>query len=100
MTRELAERFAARFTADRDRLTDFFPGARETIETLKTRGVRMALVTNGDSATQRAKIERFPPVRPSPKSAPAAVDYALAADGERAYFGRQKFVEGSTNGNR
>jgi hypothetical protein len=37
---------------------------------------------------------------PSPKSAPAAVDYALAADGERAYFGRQKFVEGSTNGNR
>ncbi len=59
MTRGLAERFAARFTADRDRLTDFFPGARETIETLKTRGVRMALVTNGDSATQRAKIERF-----------------------------------------
>jgi putative hydrolase of the HAD superfamily len=59
MSRELAERFAARFTADRDRLTDFFPGARETIETLKTRGVRMALVTNGDSATQRAKIERF-----------------------------------------
>jgi putative hydrolase of the HAD superfamily len=59
MTEELAERFAARFTADRDQLTDFFPGARETIETLKTRGVRMALVTNGDHATQRAKIERF-----------------------------------------
>jgi putative hydrolase of the HAD superfamily len=59
MSPELADRFAARFTADRDRLTDFFPGARETIETLKARGVLLALVTNGGSATQRAKIERF-----------------------------------------
>ena len=59
LTPELAARLAARFTACRDRLTDFFPGARETIETLKSRGVLLALVTNGDSATQRAKIERF-----------------------------------------
>ncbi len=59
MSRDLAERIAARFTACRDQLTDFFPGARETIETLKARGVLMALVTNGGSATQRAKIERF-----------------------------------------
>jgi putative hydrolase of the HAD superfamily len=56
---DLAERFAARFTACRDQVTDFFPGARETIETLKARGVLLALVTNGGSATQRAKIERF-----------------------------------------
>jgi putative hydrolase of the HAD superfamily len=40
-------------------VTDFFPGARETIEMLKARGVLLALVTNGGSATQRAKIERF-----------------------------------------
>lgn len=59
MTRELAERFADRFTAVRDQLTDFFPGARETIESLKARGVLMALVTNGSAATQRSKIERF-----------------------------------------
>jgi putative hydrolase of the HAD superfamily len=59
MSPELAERFATRFAAYRDQLTDFFPGARETIEKLKARGVLLALVTNGGSATQRAKIERF-----------------------------------------
>jgi putative hydrolase of the HAD superfamily len=59
LSAELAERIAARFTADRDQLTDFFPGARQTIETLKARGVLLALITNGGSATQRAKIERF-----------------------------------------
>lgn len=59
LTRDLAERFAARFSADRERLTDFFPGARETIEALKARGVLLALVTNGDSVTQRGKIARF-----------------------------------------
>lgn len=59
LTRSLAERFETRFTAYRDEITDFFPGARETIETLKDRGVRLALVTNGGSITQRAKIERF-----------------------------------------
>jgi len=59
MTTELAARLAAQFSAYRDRLTDFFPGARETIEALKARGVLLALVTNGDSITQRAKVERF-----------------------------------------
>jgi len=56
---DLAQRVAARFTAFRDELTAFFPGARETIETLKARGVLLALVTNGGTATQRAKVERF-----------------------------------------
>jgi putative hydrolase of the HAD superfamily len=59
MTEELAERFAVRFADCRDQLTDFFPGARETIEILKARGVLLALVTNGGSEGQRAKIERF-----------------------------------------
>jgi putative hydrolase of the HAD superfamily len=59
MTTELAARLAAQFSHHRDRLTDFFPGARETIEALKARGVLLALVTNGDSATQRGKVERF-----------------------------------------
>jgi putative hydrolase of the HAD superfamily len=59
MTEELAARFAGQFSARRDRSTDFFPGARETIEALKARGVLLALVTNGDSVTQRAKVERF-----------------------------------------
>jgi putative hydrolase of the HAD superfamily len=59
MSPALAERFATRFAAYRDQLTDFFPGARETIEALKARGVLLALTTNGGSVTQRAKIERF-----------------------------------------
>jgi putative hydrolase of the HAD superfamily len=59
LTPDLAARLAARFSADRERLTDFFPRARETLEALKARGVLMALVTNGDAATQRAKIARF-----------------------------------------
>jgi putative hydrolase of the HAD superfamily len=40
-------------------VTELFPTARETIETLKARGVLLALVTNGAAAVQRAKIERF-----------------------------------------
>lgn len=59
LTRQLAERFADRFTVCRDLLISVFPGARETIEALKTHGVLLALVTNGGTETQRAKIERF-----------------------------------------
>ena len=56
---DLADRFAARFTAVRDEITAFFPGALEGLQGLRDRGVRLALITNGSSATQRAKIARF-----------------------------------------
>jgi putative hydrolase of the HAD superfamily len=59
LTPGLADRFAERFTAWRDEATELFPTAGETIETLKARGVRLALITNGGAATQRAKIDRF-----------------------------------------
>jgi putative hydrolase of the HAD superfamily len=59
LTDELAARLAARFTALREELTDVVPGALETIETLKRCDVRLALVTNGGTVTQRAKIARF-----------------------------------------
>jgi len=59
LTPDLADRFAARFAACREELADLFPGARETVQTLRDRGVLLALVTNGDGETQRAKIERF-----------------------------------------
>ena len=55
----LAEPFADRFTETREAMTELFPTARETIETLKARGVLLALVTNGAAPVQRAKIERF-----------------------------------------
>lgn len=36
-----------------------FPNTLEVLETLRDEGVKMALLTNGASATQRAKIDRF-----------------------------------------
>jgi putative hydrolase of the HAD superfamily len=50
---------ADRFTAYREEQMHLFEGAHETIDTLKERGVRLALITNGDAATQRGKVERF-----------------------------------------
>ncbi len=36
-----------------------FPGAVEALERIRRHGIRLALVTNGSAADQRAKIERF-----------------------------------------
>ena len=36
-----------------------FPGAHDAIDALKAHGVKLALVTNGASGPQRAKVERF-----------------------------------------
>jgi len=55
----LADRFAGRFAALRDAMTVCFPGAIEGLEALRALGVKTALITNGSSATQRAKIARF-----------------------------------------
>jgi putative hydrolase of the HAD superfamily len=59
LTEDLAHRFADRFTAARDAMTATFPGAIEAVAALQARGVRLGLITNGDGATQRAKIARF-----------------------------------------
>jgi putative hydrolase of the HAD superfamily len=59
LSEDLALAFADRFSEVRERLAELFPGARQTLETIRAAGVRMALVTNGPSSTQRAKIERF-----------------------------------------
>lgn len=56
---DAAHTIADRFSAYREEQMYVFPGAPETIDELKARGVRLALVTNGAAATQRAKIERF-----------------------------------------
>lgn len=59
LTEALAHRLADGFTAARDAMIRPFPGAVETVAELRARGVRLALITNGDGATQRGKIERF-----------------------------------------
>lgn len=56
-----AAAFAFADTFSRERLDSIepFPKAIETLETLRSRGVRLGLVTNGKSKTQREKIARF-----------------------------------------
>jgi putative hydrolase of the HAD superfamily len=55
----VAQRLADRFSAYRDENMRLFPDAHNVIDALKARGTRLALVTNGASEAQRAKIDRF-----------------------------------------
>jgi putative hydrolase of the HAD superfamily len=50
---------AAELAALRDAMVRPFPGAIETLRELRQRGVATALLTNGHSSKQRAKIARF-----------------------------------------
>jgi putative hydrolase of the HAD superfamily len=59
LTAEQAHAFADQFSAYREAEAKFFPGALETLDALKARGVRLALVTNGEARAQRDKVERF-----------------------------------------
>ena len=56
---ELARTIAHRYRDLREQGQQLLPGAIETIERLRERGIQLALLTNGSSAVQRAKIERF-----------------------------------------
>ena len=53
-----AEALGHRFLAERLRSLEPIAGALETVVELRRRGVRLALVTNGSAADQRAKIGR------------------------------------------
>lgn len=55
----LQHRIADRFTAYREENMKLFPDALATIAQLRARGVKLALLTNGASDYQRAKIVRF-----------------------------------------
>src|SRR6185369_1000484 len=55
----LADRIADAFTEMRRQEYRLYPDAHTTVDALRQAGVKLALVTNGASATQRAKIERF-----------------------------------------
>ncbi|MCW5750932.1 MAG: HAD family hydrolase [Alphaproteobacteria bacterium] len=56
---DMADRLADHFSRTREAEYRLFPGAHETLERLRAEGFRLALVTNGAAAPQRAKIERF-----------------------------------------
>ncbi len=56
---DLARATANRYRDRREAAVRPFPGAVETLAGWRAMGVRLALVTNGSGASQRAKIERF-----------------------------------------
>ena len=55
----LSVEMADSYDALREQTLRLFPGAIETLTHLQSIGVRMALITNGAAATQRAKIDLF-----------------------------------------
>jgi putative hydrolase of the HAD superfamily len=57
--RDLQHRVADRFSAYRDEQMHIYPDAHGTIDALRTRAVKLGLITNGDGDGQRAKIVRF-----------------------------------------
>jgi putative hydrolase of the HAD superfamily len=57
--REVSNRLADAYTEQREDLVYLFPGAFNTLQTLKNQGIKLGLITNGTSETQRAKIEKF-----------------------------------------
>ena len=56
---DIAVRLADRYTDYRNEQMSLFEGAHETLDALKKAGIRLALVTNGAAADQRAKVARF-----------------------------------------
>jgi putative hydrolase of the HAD superfamily len=55
----LANEVAGAYIQIRDDVIAPFPDALETLAALRERGVKLALVTNGEAVLQRGKIERF-----------------------------------------
>jgi putative hydrolase of the HAD superfamily len=56
---EVADAIAGHYQAARERGLAPIEGAVETVHWLRARGCRLALLTNGDGAAQRLKIDRF-----------------------------------------
>ena len=56
---DIVRQLVEHYSTERLQLVAPFPGAIETLKELQNQGVALALVTNGDAAGQRAKIERF-----------------------------------------
>jgi len=52
-------RIAESYERVREQNLELFPGAREALHGFRSRGVRMALLTNGEAVSQRGKVDRF-----------------------------------------
>jgi len=56
---QVAHRMKVRFNALREEQMHLFDGAHHVVDTFRAKGVRLALITNGAAAPQRAKVVRF-----------------------------------------
>jgi len=56
---DVTRRMAARYNAWREEQMHLFDDAHHVVDTFRERGVRLALITNGAAAPQRAKVVRF-----------------------------------------
>ena len=56
---DLARDLGRSYREKRDEVAVLVPGAVEALRRFRSRGIALAMITNGASATQRAKIERF-----------------------------------------
>lgn len=56
---DLAHEMAHAFTEAQLSSIEAFPGAIDAVRTLRARGVKLALITNGEATEQRRKITRF-----------------------------------------
>ncbi len=55
---EVADRLAERFRTERRSAYELFPDANEVLATLRQRGIKLGIVTNGPPDLQREKLER------------------------------------------
>jgi len=56
---EAAQAIAGTYRDLREARQRVFPGAIETLERARARGIRLGLITNGSATGQRSKVERF-----------------------------------------
>lgn len=56
---DMADHIADTYTAEKELAVAPVPGAIETLHSLRRAGLRLALVTNGNSDVQRRKIEKY-----------------------------------------
>lgn len=56
---DIADALADDYRARRTAMIAPYPGAMETLQAVRARGIRTALLTNGGSASQRRSIERW-----------------------------------------
>lgn len=56
---DVADNIATWYRAERAKAIAPYPGAMETVKTIQARGIRLALITNGEAANQRRSVDKL-----------------------------------------